>query len=179
MLKISNDEYLERFTRLQDRLRSNELDAFVVSAFESIYYLTGAGFEPLERPFFLVIFPDDPPTLLVPKLDERHMRKARNLSDDQIQSYREYPAPVGQGWPERLHSLVEGKSAIGVEPSLRQEIASHLPAESVRVVPLIEQLRLVKSPTEIQMIQRAARYADVGVQQLLAASYNVLETISL
>jgi Xaa-Pro dipeptidase len=41
----------------------------------------------------------------------------------------------------------------------------------LRVEPLLEQMRLVKSPTEIEMIRRAAGYADLGVEHLLAASY--------
>src|SRR5205807_935651 len=60
---------------------------------------------------------------------------------------------------------------IGVEPTLRQEIAQQLCAHPVRVAPLVERLRLVKSDAEIQMIRRAARYADFGVERLLATSY--------
>jgi len=37
--------------------------------------------------------------------------------------------------------------------------------------PLIEQLRLIKSPAEIEMIRCAARYADQGVQELFQYSY--------
>jgi Xaa-Pro dipeptidase len=36
---------------------------------------------------------------------------------------------------------------------------------------LVERLRLIKSPAEIKMIRRAARYADFGVQRLMSASY--------
>ena len=36
----------------------------------------------------------------------------------------------------------------------------------------MERLRLIKSDTEIALIRRAARYADLGVQCLLGASYN-------
>ncbi len=89
MLKISDEEYRQRLSRLQVMIQEAELDVFIFSAFDSIYYLTGAGFEPLERPFFLVVPPEGRPGLLVPKLDERHMRKARNLSEDQIKSYGE------------------------------------------------------------------------------------------
>jgi Xaa-Pro dipeptidase len=36
----------------------------------------------------------------------------------------------------------------------------------------VEAHRLVKSPDEVEMIQRAARYADRGVNELLAAAYH-------
>ena len=73
-----------------------------VRSLESIYYLTGAGFEPLERPFFLLIEPSGGrgPVLLVPKLDGEHMGKARDVVGD-IQTYWEYPAPEGRRWIAR------------------------------------------------------------------------------
>jgi len=146
-------------------------DLFIVSAFDSIYYLTGAGFEPLERPFFLLVRPEGSPVLLVPKLDQRHMKKAHNISAENICTYWEYPAAAGRSWPDRLRDQVGDAQQIGVEPTLRQEIAEQLRGYSIRVEPLVERLRLVKSEAEIEMIRRAARYADLGVKQLLAASY--------
>ncbi len=52
MLRIAPDEYRSRVEALQAAIMHAGLDVFIVSAFDSIYYLTGAGFEPLERPFF-------------------------------------------------------------------------------------------------------------------------------
>ena len=51
-LQISPDEYRKRLADLQRQVKKSELDLYLVSSFDSIYYLTGAGFEPLERPFF-------------------------------------------------------------------------------------------------------------------------------
>src|ERR1019366_3638096 len=101
MLRISPEEYRGRLVALQTSVRQAELDLFVVSAFDSIYYLTGAGFEPLERPFFLLVRPDGLPVLLVPKLDHEHMKKAHNISAEHIHTYWEYPAPAGRSCPDR------------------------------------------------------------------------------
>jgi Xaa-Pro dipeptidase len=171
MVRISPDEYRHRLEALQASIRRVELDLFIVSAFDSIYYLTGAGFEPLERPFFLLIRPDQAPLLLVPKLDHEHMKKAHTISAENIHTYWDYPAPAGRGWPDRLRDYIGTAEKIGVEPTLQQEIVDQLRAYSLRVEPLIEKLRLVKSETEIKMIRRAAQYADFGVERLLAASY--------
>ena len=173
MLRISPDEYPHRLEALQASVRQAGLDLFIVSALDSIYYLTGAGFEPLERPFFLLIRPQHVPILLVPKLDHEHMKKARNIKDKEqdIQTYWEYPSPPGRGWPERLHELIGSAKQIGVEPTLPQEIAAKLKGTTHRVEALVERLRLIKSDTEIAMIRRAAHYADFGVKCLLAASY--------
>ena len=171
MLRISSDEYQHRLEALQASVHEAGLDLFIVSAFDSIYYLTGAGFEPLERPFFLLIRPQHAPILLVPKLDHEHMKKARNIREQDIQTYWEYPSPPGRWWPERLRELIGNAKQIGVEPTLRQEIAVELKGYNPSIEPLVERLRLIKSETEIAMIRRSAGYADLGVQCLLAASY--------
>ncbi len=169
--QILPNEYRYRLERLQRKVQERELDVFIVSSFESIFYLTGAGFEPLERPFFLLVRANCPPILLVPKLDQEHMAKARGVDRQNIVSYREYPAPAADAWPERLRELLAEDQEIGLEPSLSREISDQLQGYSLRTEPLIEQLRMIKSPAEIRMIRRAARYADIGVRHLLAASY--------
>ena len=172
MLRITPDEYATRLDRLKTGVRNAELDLFIVSAFDSIFYLTGAGYEPLERPFFLIVRPDGEPSLLTPLMDRDHLKeKAHNISPDNVHSYREYPAPQGQGWPDRLADEIGAATSIGVEPTLRQEIFAGLAGYQPRMLPLVEDLRLVKSATEIAMIRRAAGYADMAVERLLAASY--------
>ena len=171
ILRISSDEYQHRLEAVQASVHEAGLDLFIVSAFDSIYYLTGAGFEPLERPFFLLIRPQHAPILLVPKLEHEHMKEAGNIREQDIQTYWEYPSTPGRGWPERLHELIGNAKQIGVEPTLRQEIAVELKGYVHRIEPLVERLRLLKSETEIAMIRRSAGYADLGVQCLLAASY--------
>ena len=67
-LKITEGEFRARLNSLQDLIAEAGLDLFIVSSFDSIYYLCGRGFEPLERPFFLLVKPEGAPVLLVPKL---------------------------------------------------------------------------------------------------------------
>ena len=52
---ITKQEYLDRMACLQQQVAAQGLDAFLVSAEESIYYLTGVSYRPLERPFFIVV----------------------------------------------------------------------------------------------------------------------------
>ena len=51
-LQITSTEHCQRLSTLQRQVAEHSLDMFIVTSFESIFYLTGAGFEPLERPFF-------------------------------------------------------------------------------------------------------------------------------
>jgi Xaa-Pro dipeptidase len=171
MLRISPDEHRHRMELLKTKVADSDLDVFLVSAFDSIYYLTGAGFEPLERPFFLLVRPRQAPVLLVPKLDQAYMRRAYGIREEDIHAYWEYPAPPGRGWPERLRELIRDTDVVGVEPSLSLVVSAELKGKTVQARPLVEELRLVKSAAEIAMIRRAARYADLGVEHLLSASY--------
>jgi Xaa-Pro dipeptidase len=174
MLRISREEYQRRLERLESAVAEADREVFLVTAFDSIYYLTGKGFEPLERPFFLAVFPRGvrAPTLLVPKLDAEHMEEARtNVPAIQIRSYGEYPAPDGRRWIDGLRAILGSARRVGIEPSLRRDIADELRDLSVEVAPLVEGLRTIKSPDEVAMIRRAAHYADRGVAELLAAAY--------
>ena len=143
--RITPEEHGSRLGKLRAAVRRAELDVFVVSSFESIYYLTGASFEPLERPFFLLVRSEGPLTLLVPQLDYEHMTKAYNVDIEDIRTYWEYPAPAGRDWPGRLLEELGDDEEVGVEPTLRQEFAQHLRGRTVRMEPLVERLRLVKS----------------------------------
>ena len=51
-------EYMQRMQKLQARVAKNDLQAFLVNTQDSIYYLTGVTYVPLERPFFILIKPD-------------------------------------------------------------------------------------------------------------------------
>ena len=170
-LQITSTEHCQRLSILQRQVAEHSLDMFIVTSFESIFYLTGAGFEPLERPFFLLVEPKRPPTLLVPKLDQEHMKKSDGIEPDNIFTYREYPSPKATGWASRLREMLTARVQIGIEPTTRREITDELQDFSLRTAPLVEQLRAIKSQTEIAMIKRAARYADFGVERLLSASY--------
>jgi len=169
--RIHADEYRQRITLLRVEVARASLDVFLASSFDSIYYLTGASFEPLERPFFLVVPREggDEPALVVPWLDAEHMRATGCVAV--VRTYWERPAPDGRRWTDILIDLVGKDRRVGVEPSLSAELLGELRAVSPVVVPLLESLRLVKSPAEVAMIRRAARYADRAVRELLDASY--------
>jgi Xaa-Pro dipeptidase len=174
---ISKGEYVARMERLQEQVRDNDLDSFLVTAEESIYYLTGVTYVPLERPFFIMVHPDEPAVLLVPALEQEHLRAAPNVGG--LHAYWEYPSPPGEGWAERLLELLGGVKHLGIEATLPQEIAELLQSLRPRVLPLVEGLRLVKSPAEVQMLRQAAHYADLGVAKILASSYHGVSEIEI
>lgn len=166
---ISKQEYRERMHALQVKIGHNDLDAFLVTAQDSIYYLAGVTYVPLERPFFILARPMGEACLLVPALEQEHLKAAPNVGE--VYSYWEYPSPPDAGWPEKLLELVQGVRNLGVEPTLIREISDTLAPLNPRTLPLVEELRLVKSPAEVAMLRQAAQYADLGMEKIIAAAY--------
>lgn len=174
---IKTQEYLERMRKLKTRVRQLDLQGFLVTAQDSIYYLTGVTYVPLERPFFILVRPEGEASLLAPALDQEHLASAPNVG--QVHRYWDYPSPPGEGWPERLLNLLEGITRLGVEPTLVQEIAVQLAGYHPQVNGLVEELRLVKSDNEVAMLRQAAHYADLGMEKIIAASYAGVSEIEI
>lgn len=174
---IKHSEYIERMKNLQEKIVRQHLEAFLVTAQDSIYYLTGVTYVPLERPFFILVRPGQGASLLVPALDREHLSSAPNL--DEVRSYWDYPSPPGDGWPECLLDLLAGISRFAIEPTLPQEIALVLAPLQPQTLPLVEELRLVKSAAEVEMLRKAAYYADLGMQKITAAAYSGVSEIEI
>lgn len=174
---IKKAEFLQRMESLKRKVIDSELDAFLVSSEESIYYLTGVSYRPLERPFFIIVHPDHAATLVVPSLEEQHLRNAPNVG--KVLSYWDYPAPAGNGWMDILRQGLEGVDRLGIEPSLPQEIFWLIKHFSPRPFALVEELRLVKSPAEIEILRQAARYADLGVEKVIKTAYHGVSDLEL
>ena len=164
-------DFQRRSDALVAALRAAGLDHYVVTTGENIFYFTGATFEPLERPFFLVLGADGSRRMLVPLLEAGHLRKAWGLPDGSIASYREFPAPLGEGWADRLLHGEYLRGRFAFEPGGVWEIGQQLRAAGGLAMDLVEPLRIVKSPWEIGQIERAARYADVGLAKVLRAAW--------
>jgi Xaa-Pro aminopeptidase len=169
-------DYAARMQSLQAKIRDAELDAFLVTQQESIYYLTGASYKPLERPFFILVRPEGQPDLLVPELERAHMRKAEGFHD--VLSYFDYPCVMGENWFDKLNALLGDAANVGLEPGAPLEISQKIDAETVSA-PFLDQLRVVKSEEEIAAIRYAARYADEGMSLLIGNLYDGVSVIEL
>jgi len=176
-MTITPQEYQLRMQNLQRKVVEYDLDAFLISNQDSIFYLTGVSCNPFERPFFIIIKPNSPSMLLVPALEKTHLLSAPNV--DVVHTYWDYPSKEGLGFMENLHDLLTDVSNLGIEPALPQEIAVGLQSFPSRIVPIVEELRLVKSDAEVQMIRDASHYADLAVQKVINASYYGVSEIEL
>ena len=176
---INKEEYANRRTKLSLLLKENNQEAFLVSEPESIYYFTGATYKAQERPFLIVIWQNQDPTFLVPKLEEEHMKKAEIGN---VRAYWEYPAPKGQGWVEILKDILKNVPNLGVEPGISIDNFNKIQGIELHPLDFVEKLRLVKSSAEIEMIRKAAFYSDLGMGMMMKKAYygiSVLEMFGL
>lgn len=170
-------DYEARKNSLKKKIRELALDAYLVSSQDSIYYLTGASYKPIERPFFIIVYPEGEPDLVVPALERAHMRKAIGFGS--VQSYFDYPSVPGENWYDKLSDLIGGISKLGIEPSIPAEITSKLTANNVITCGLVNELRLIKTEDEIECIRYASRYADKGMKRLVNNLYDGVSVIEL
>ena len=168
---INEQEFLQRRYRLQELITQRGASHFVATSSDSIFYLCGASFEALERPFFLIVPREGEPRLVVPFLERDHLKKAKALNHDQIFSYWDYPSPKDRSWDTVLERHGQQSAGFLFDSACPISTAEHLIGMGGKPVPLIEELRAVKSAAEIQMIRRSARFADLGVAALFNCSY--------
>ncbi|NMO22907.1 M24 family metallopeptidase [Pyxidicoccus fallax] len=162
-------EFQRRHDRLAAEMQAQGVEQLVLTSTESIFYLTGATAEPLERPFFLIVdAARGERRLLVPLLEQEHLRKGWGPASQEVRAYAEYPAPAGQ-WRDVLGSML--RAGFAFEPSTPHERAAVLVAAGGRPMELLEAIRMVKSDFEVERIERAARYAVWGVEEILRSAY--------
>jgi Xaa-Pro aminopeptidase len=169
-LKIDAHEYSERVRNLRSLIEREGLDAYIAGMVDNTYYLSGLAYRPYERLFFVVVPSGGEPFLLVPKLEEEHANQVSSIRD--IRSYSEYPAKVGEEWFAQLRKHLKEYRKIGVESSLPTGVLEAIRSESgkVKVIDLVEQLRIIKSSKEVEKIRFAAKLADKIAQRLLKNS---------
>ncbi|MFJ7951868.1 M24 family metallopeptidase [Lysinibacillus sp. NPDC096418] len=173
-------ELINRMKQLQERLVTNEYDAYIITAEEDIWYYTNITYKPEERPFFIVVVPNQTPILLVPKLEESHVHKS--IINYNIVAYWEFPSLEGSNWYDRLNQLIQGYSRIGIESNMRADIYNLVQARELVLAKLVEEQRKVKSVYELGNIRMSAKVCDEAMTDIFNTIYrgaSVLEPFTL
>ncbi len=172
--EIDAQELWRRQEHLMDIARSEGASALALFSARNIYYLTGFGFIPTERPVALLLSGNDPPQLLVPQLEAEHAAEAApNL---RVHPYPEYP-----GLKHPMHVFADlvkasGAGSVAVDsdgyaggwgyegPRLSELVGARV----VRINAQITRVQQVKSPQEIACIAESCRWGDVAHHLLQA-----------
>ena len=174
---ISQEEYAIRRQAVAAGMEAAGLDAICVFYPARVAYLTGFHHIPTERPIALVLGPKGFAALLVPAVEKEHAESSTGF--ERIDVYFEYP---GSEHPmERLGAILTEIKArpkrTGADhdgyvplwgyrgPSLR-ELTGEAPFDAELI---IESLRRVKSPREIECIQLSCDWAVRAHHRMQAA----------
>ncbi|MBV8525297.1 MAG: aminopeptidase P family protein [Acetobacteraceae bacterium] len=166
-MTISSAEFEQRTERLRDKMKAAGLDALIIFADEyrpgHATYLT--GYKPInlieESPQLVFLVGDQAPAVLIGRLnsyaardiiwmpDVRPIHRAEEFIPDICRSIRERPARIG----------LIGDNLLPV--SKFEIIKRSLPkATFTSVTPLLIELRQIKSPAEVALMERAADIND-------------------
>jgi len=178
-LHFERSEFDARVARAREALRREQLDAILLFAQESLYYLT--GFDTSGFVFFqcaVLTAGSDPVVLLTRRPDLEQARRTSTITDIRLWYDREGADPSLE-----LKAILEekrlGRGRIGIElqtfgltadkyDRVRRRLEGR--CELVDATHLVRTLRLLKSPAEIAYVRRAAELADQSLEAMLAAA---------
>ncbi|MBO9099037.1 MULTISPECIES: M24 family metallopeptidase [Rhizobium] len=175
-LHFERTEFADRLARLTAKMEEEKLDAMLLFAQESMYWLT--GYDTFGYCFFqtLVVKADGTMTLLTRSADLRQARQTSIIEDIHIWVDRINADPT-LDLKNLLSEMDLLGARIGVEYDthgmtgrvarlLDDQLTSF--AQLVDASYLVGRLRLVKSPTELAYVERAAALADDALDAALA-----------
>ncbi|HUH50202.1 MAG TPA: Xaa-Pro peptidase family protein [Mycoplana sp.] len=174
-LQFDSEEYANRLQRLTARMRDEKLDAMLLFAQESMYWLT--GYDTFGYCFFqtLIVKADGDMVLLTRSADLRQARQTSNIAKIEIWVDRANADPAMD-----LKNLLSDMDLLGCR--LGVEYDTHgLTGRNARLLDnqlqsfgelvdaslLVSRLRLVKSPAELAHVEKAASLADDALDAAL------------
>ncbi|MDQ0175682.1 M24 family metallopeptidase [Bacillus chungangensis] len=187
-LSISQAELRERQTTFFERLQAKGAECAVLFSVTDIFYLTGFHFHPTERPIGFFIDPEQKSHLFVPALEHEHAQSFAAI--DYVHSYPEYPGlrhPMEYLKDVLVDAALAGKavgydsdgygSAMGYTgPALSEILAAKT---FISLQGLVEEMRYVKSPAEIELIKESCRWGNLAHRLLQKYSKAGLSEIEI
>ena len=158
-------EYQKRLKSLQNKIQEANLDFFLVRTDINIMYLTGVDYYSCERKVLMGVPAVGEPTLIVPRMELERLSRA--VTVNQVEFYWEMDAKPGRGWVELLHELIGSAKRVGLEPFAEADIVSELTSYDWSILPLMEDIRLIKSSAEIALTKCIAGYWTTAMNNML------------
>ena len=153
-----------RLADLKDRMCERDIDTALVTDDDNIFYLTGY-YDYLHmdfgRPTIFVVHQHGPSLLITPQIDENSARSLAHC--DEIFSWND---GMGDEWREKLPNLIKLSEKIGIEKDrIPQIVLSYLSSlnsteKFVNFSEILEEMRMIKSPEELQVARHAGQVAN-------------------
>jgi len=155
---IADDERRARMEKARRLMRENQLGAIVMEGGSSLYYFTGTRWPPSERTFALVLPARGELAWIVPEADRERAHQAIRMGGD-VRAWQEGEGPY-KTLAQALKDRGAGAGRVGLEERVRFAVFDGLRKEA----PALEfssadsvtvGCRVIKSPAEIALLQRA------------------------
>ncbi len=167
---ISDGERQSRVEKARRLMRENDIDAIFLDAGSSMFYFTGVRWRASERMLAAILTARGEMGWVCPAFEEQRLREFPGVSDD-VRTWHEHESPY-QRVAQFLSSQGIAGGRIGVEERSRfflydgmQQLAPT--AEFVSADPVTAGCRMIKSPAELALMQRANDIAIVAYRAVL------------
>lgn len=165
-------EYRDRVARVQARMAARGLDAVVLFGPHNIAYLTGMDSENLFDPQACIVAASGDPVLVI--LDFELGRCMNSSWIEKPVIYGQFDDPVA-AFASAIAAAGLGRAKLGLDrrwigAQQYQQLVAALPGAAVEDgFGVVERVRLVKSPAEIELMRKAAAFTDAAVEAGFAA----------
>ena len=173
IVPITTAERLTRIEKARKLMAENKIEAVILDSGTSLKYFTGISWWPSERTMVAILPAVGDVTYISPAFEAERLRQLISIGKD-VQTWEEHESPYKQ-IAAALKGLGIKGGNIGIEERLRFFIYDGLRKEAAHFTylsadPVTMPCRLIKSPAEIALLQRAnditiAAY-KVGVSML-------------
>lgn len=169
-VRLGEPFYRGNVRRIQEATEALGLDGLLLLDAPNVIYASGFFHSVSERPIGLFIPIHRDPALFVPLLEQEH---AAETWIRDIRTYFEYP---GEEHPVLWMARACGVRRFGVD-ALPVSVYRQLAAAGFEplITPLVTELRYVKQPEELALIERAAQYADYCLQAVLEQAGDIVK----
>lgn len=152
-----------RLDELRGRLAEAGFDVALITDDDNVYYLTGY-YDYLHmdfgRPTILVVHRDAGSLLITPTMELDMAEAAAHV--DRIAAWND---GLGGEWREELPAALAGAGRVAIEPDQMPPLVHHYidtlvePSRLGDVTPLVAEMRMIKSPEELQLARHAGQVA--------------------
>ncbi|MBK8021073.1 MAG: aminopeptidase P family protein [Chloroflexi bacterium] len=149
--------YRRKVAQIQEAMDRHSLDGLLLLDAVNVNYAVGFHHIPSERPLAAFIPRVGEPALFVPLLEQE------NAGDTWIRDIRTYFEYPGEEHPVAWMVREAGVLRLGID-ALTVNVYRHLPPVSITA--LVEQMRWIKDPEELALIEQAAHYADYCLEMV-------------
>lgn len=167
MMPLGEAFYRRKVEQIQSKLDDERLDGMLLIDTANVMYASGFIHTESERPIGFFIPKSGNPALFVPLLEQEN---ADATWVDDIRTYFEYP---GEEYPVNWMVREAGVKQLGID-KVNHDVFMTL-GDGVTTNHLVNRLRWVKEPEELEVIKQAARYADYCLEQVLKHAGDIIK----